>query len=318
MSETAPEGESDEVGGGLSRRQLLGGVVGIAALGGVAALVASQRGADPAPSPSASTLPPPAGTEIAYGPDPIQVAELHLPAGHGAGAAAVPVVALIHGGFWRSEFNRALMDPLVAPALDRGWAVWNVDHRSSDDGGGWPASFTDVASAIDELAVIAERHALDLGRVAVVGHSAGGTLALWAAGRSALPSGAPGGDPVVRPVAAVSLAGLTSLTAAWIDDLGRGAVDALMGGPPEGEREADYLLASPSDLLPLGAAQLLIHGAEDPIVPPRQSTAHAARARAAGDPVTLRVLDRTGHFEVIEPDGRAWRSTLSWLSARLA
>ena len=163
-------------------------------------------------------LPP--APAIAYGDHPDQVANLHLPATDGE---PWPCVVLLHGGFWRARWDRTLMTPLAIDLAARGIAAWNVEYRRvGQDGGGWPGTLNDAAAAIDHLTTV---HEVDAHRVVSCGHSAGGHLALWLAARRRLTAGAPGAQPSVRPVAAVSLAGVCDLERAWRDRLGDGAVE---------------------------------------------------------------------------------------------
>lgn len=297
----------------LSRRAVLG----MAAAGAAWAVVGC--GGDDDGDDDGSARPGPDDEEdgvevIAYGDeDELQRGALSLPDGEGPH----PVVVLVHGGFWRPEYDRSLMDPLAASVVAAGWAAWNVDYRPSGEGGGWPTTFTDVAAAVDHLDAVAGEHDLDLARVAVVGHSAGGTLALWSAARSGLPADAPGADPVVVPAAVVSQAGVANLAAGSLEALGRGAVDDLMGGSVTtlGSR---YGLASPIERVPLGVPTYLVHGRDDPIVPPVQTETYRDRATEAGDDVTTDLLAGVDHFAVIEPLHPAWQRAVDWLGERLA
>jgi acetyl esterase/lipase len=89
-----------------------------------------------------------------------------------------PVVVLIHGGFWKDSFDLGLMSPLAADLSSRGYATWNLQYRGvGSSGGGWPETAEDVAAGIDHLAVISTEYGLDINRVIVIGHSAGGQLA---------------------------------------------------------------------------------------------------------------------------------------------
>lgn len=253
------------------------------------------------------------GDVIAYGDDDeLQRGVLSRPGGGGPH----PVVVLVHGGFWRPIYDRTLMDPLVASVTAQGWAAWNVDYRPSGPGGGWPTTFTDVGRAVDHLAVLADDHALDLDRVAVVGHSAGGTLALWTAVRAGLPADAPGAGPEVVPDGVVSLAGVVNLAAGSFEGLGDGAVDDLMGGDAGSEVGDRYGMASPIERLPLGRPTLLVHGVDDVVVPPTQSVAYRDRAAEAGDEVTLELVADGDHFVVIDPDSDAWAEVIDWLGDR--
>lgn len=266
-----------------------------------------ERGDDPAPVGEDAVVTP-------YGPEDLQRGALTVPVGDGP----FPVVVLVHGGFWRAQYDRTLMDGLAASCAAEGWAAWNVDYRAVGSGGGWPVTFTDVAAAVDHLAALADEHSLDLGRVAVVGHSAGGTLALWTAARAGLPDDAPGADPAVVPAAVVSQAGVVNLAAGSLEQLGGGAVDALMGRSATQGSDQDYLLASPIERLPLGVPTYLVHGADDDIVPLEQSTVYAQRAAEADDDVTYDPIEGGDHFVVIDPDSEAWAHVVEWLGAQLA
>jgi acetyl esterase/lipase len=229
---------------------------------------------------------------VRYGAHPEQVANLHLPAGD----PPFPTVALIHGGFWRERWDRTLMTPLACDLARRGFAAWNVEYRRvGQEGGGWPGTLDDVAAALDHLVSIPE---VATDRLAVVGHSAGGQLALWAATRT----------EGRRPAYVVALAGLCDLDLAY--ELDVGAVSAFLGGGPE-EVPERYTQASPRSRVPLGVSQLLVHGSDDDVVPPRLSEEYAAAARLAGDDVELLVVPGADHFDVIAPTHRAWRLVVS-------
>jgi acetyl esterase/lipase len=223
------------------------------------------------------------------------------------------VVVLIHGGFWRAAYDLGLMRPLAADLAARGIAAWNLEYRRvGQPGGGWPGTLNDVAAGVDALAVAAPGLGLDLDRVALVGHSAGGHLALWAAGPPL-----PGSPPRrVLARAAVSLAGVADLEAGDAERLGNGAVAAFIGAGRADAPER-YLAASPIACLPLGIPQLLVHGDADDDVPVAQSRAYAAAAGAAGDHAELLELAGEGHFVVIDPSSAAWAATTDWLAARL-
>ncbi len=318
---------SGDEGSRVSRRALLGGLGAAAALsvvgcsdddadegGAVDGGTDGGPGGDSERSAAGGRADPVEPEVIAYGQDsPLQVGALTLT--DNEAREPVPVVVLVHGGFWRAGFDRSLMAPLALSLGREGIAAWNLDYRPIGEGGGWPTTFTDVADGIDHLATLAPDRLLDLDRVAVVGHSAGGTLALWSAARAGLPAAIPGADPAVSPLAVVSQAGVTNLAAAAVEGLGRGAAVELMGGQPTGDDGADYLYASPVERLPLGTEvrQLLVHGSADVIVPPAQSETYAARADDAGDEVTLEVVSGADHFVMIDPDGEPWATVLAFL-----
>ncbi len=207
------------------------------------------------------------------------------------------------------------MDSVCADLADRGWLAWNVEYRrigSRLAGGGWPATFLDVAAAVDALAD--HDDVADLGRVAVLGHSAGAPLALWAAARPGLPHGTPGAHPSVTARAAVSLAGVLDFVAATEDRrslIGPGVV-RFLGGTP-GEVPDRYRLTSPAERLPLGVPQLVVHGSGDGSVPRKQSVDYARRAQDAGDEVELRIVPRASHMALVDPRAPAWTATADWL-----
>ncbi len=251
-----------------------------------------------APRPAPGTSAP---QRLDHGPDPSRFGELTLPAGTGPAA----VVVVVHGGFWRSGYGLELGRPLAVDLANAGFAVWNVEYRRVGNGGGWPATFDDVAAAVDLLAGPGQDAAagrLDLDRVVAVGHSAGGHLAAWLAARPGLPAGAPGADPVVTLRGAVSQAGVLDLVDAAERRVGGSAVPDLLGGGPT-EVPDRYALASPVARVPIGVPVVCVHGDADANVPLRQSERFVA---ASGD--ELVVLPGVDHFAVIDPSSDAWRA----------
>lgn len=246
---------------------------------------------------------------VTYGPGGSQFLELSRP----KVAGPVPVVVLLHGGFWRDEYDLGLMRPLVPDLLARGWAVANVEYRRLGElDAGWPGTFADVAAAIDHLGSVS---GLDPARVVAVGHSAGGQLAAWAAGRGGLPPSVVGGQPTVGLCGVVAQAGVLDLATAADDLLGGGAVTSLMGGAPESLPEL-YRMASPIERLPIGVPIELLHAPDDPMVPFDQSERFTEAALALGDQVALTAVSG-GHFELIDPTTEAWRMTVDAIGRRL-
>lgn len=291
----------------MTRRATLG--AGLAALGALGAWRLRRR-VGPPPEPDAT--PAAATWRISYGDAPRQVLDLAVPDA-ATTSAPVPVVVLVHGGFWRAAYDLRLMQPLVPGLLERGWAVANIEYRSvGNRDAGWPGTFDDAAAAIDAL-VGADAH-LDLGRVVTVGHSAGGHLALWLAARHRLPGDAPGADPRIRPIGAVGQAAVADLIGGA--QLGGGAATALLGGAPD-EVPERYAAASPTELVPLGVPTRLIHGTLDRIVPLAQSKAFVAAAQAVGDDAEVVAVDGADHFDVIDPEHPAWAACTSAVAALL-
>ena len=241
----------------------------------------------------------------AYGANPSQLAELFIP----SGAGPHPVAVVVHGGYWRAQYDRSLMEGLCLDLAAHGLAAWNLEYRRVGGGGGWPETFLDVAAGVDALDGIDAP--LDLSRVVAVGHSAGGQLALWAAGRETLPPEAPGAEPRIRIRAAASQAGVLDLTLAAGLMPSSTPTRALLGDPTQHFER--YVLASPRERLPLGIPQLVLHGDRDDTVSMRIATSYATAARNAGDECDLRVLSRTGHFEHTDAGSDAWHVARDWL-----
>jgi acetyl esterase/lipase len=250
-----------------------------------------------------SLPPPPADARLAYGAGEFQFGDLRVP----GGAGPHPALVVIHGGFWRARYNLLHIGHLCAALTASGVATWSVEYRRlGNPGGGWPGTLQDVTTAAGHLRAIAPQYHLDLARVAAIGHSAGGHLALWLAGCHCLKRGDPlfMADPLPL-VGAVSLAGVADLRRAWELGLSSNVVEDFLGGTPRQVPER-YASASPIELLPLGVPQALVHGTEDDSVPFEISTRYHAAALAAGDPVDLVALPGAGHFEVIDPRSQEW------------
>jgi acetyl esterase/lipase len=208
------------------------------------------------------------------------------------------------------------MRGLAGDLVRRGYAVWNIEYRrlGRGQGGGWPATFADVAAAIDHLDRVSAP--LDLARVTFYGHSAGGHLALWAASRAALGDGAPGAHPRIECEAAVSAAGVNDLAQTYREAPG-GVVGALMGGGPDAVADR-YAVGDPVALVPAPAPVLLVHGTADSTVSVRRSRNYAQAARAAGANVELiEIAGEAGsHRSHIFPASASWTAVAEWLEAR--
>jgi acetyl esterase/lipase len=237
--------------------------------------------------PAAQLGPPghPLSTRRRYGAHRSQVVETFAP-----GDKRIGTAVLLHGGFWRVPYGRGLMRGLAADLARRGWWVWNAGYRRVGEGGGWPATFDDVAAAVDLAA--AETPAGE--PLVVIGHSAGGHLALWAARRPGVTH-------------AVAQAGVVDLAAAAELGLSRGAADELVGG-----RRELFALASPA-AEPASVPQLLVHGDADGVVPAAISRGYERRARETGAPVDLVEIAAGEHLDHLDPDSEAWRAVVRWL-----
>jgi len=231
-----------------------------------------------------------------YGPDPAQFGELWLPA-----VTSAATVVIVHGGFWRARYDMSLGRPLAADLVRRGYAVWNLEYRRVGAAGGWPMTFEDIAAGIDMLAELP----VGTSGVAVIGHSAGGHLATWAAGRAALPPGSPGARPRVAVTAVISQAGVLALADCARQGVGGTAAVDLMGGGPQ-DLPGRYRLGDPMAAVPLDAAVLCLHSRADDAVPFAYSQQYVAAATLAGGRARLHETDGD-HFTLIDPDSADWR-----------
>ena len=234
--------------------------------------MSAAAGCGAAPSAARVGHVPPAGFSparvISYGDHPSQSAEVW----DGAGSR----VALIHGGYWRQPWGCDMEHAVAADLVGRGFAVWNVEYRRMGGGGGWPATGEDV------------RAALRLARPdVVIGYSAGGQLALWAAA-----------EGLTRR--AVSQAGFNDLREAARRHLANDAVLELLGRPPEEVPEADPAQRD------IDADLLLVHGDRDDEVPLALTT----EWRGPGEQVVVAGEDHGAH---VDPGSRSWQAVLAWM-----
>lgn len=209
-------------------------------------------------------------------------------------------------------YGRGELADVAKDIAARGYAVWNIEYRRlGAPGGGWPGTLSDVASAVDHLATLADEGLdLDLDHVMVVGHSAGGHLALWVSARS---KGAHFRTSRVMPIAAAGLAAVSDLARTYEISAGNGAVNEFLGGGPHHVPER-YAAASPIELLPLGIKQLIIHGFRDETLPIDLSRFYASTAQASGDSVDFVELPDAGHMDYLDPNSEAHATLCKWLA----
>ncbi|MBF6498603.1 alpha/beta hydrolase [Nocardia cyriacigeorgica] len=283
----------------------------------LAVLVAAICGCGDAATTAPSTAPVPTDPmRISYGETDDNFGELYLPAGT---AGELPVVVLVHGGGWEQVHDLSYMAVLAEDLVAHGVAVWNVEYRRVGGAGGWPTTLADVDDATESLATVVQERAggrLDLHRVQVAGHSAGGHLAAWLAGRHTIDgTDAPGADPKVRLTGATIMAGVLDLRLAAINGHDRFVRD-LLGGLPDQQPDR-YRIASPIEHLPVGLPVTVVHGDNDGTVSPEQSRNYAAAARAAGDPVTLHLVPGAGHADFGDVRSAAWATAKTALLDRI-
>jgi acetyl esterase/lipase len=244
---------------------------------------------------------------IAYGTDSSQYGELRVPAGTGPH----PLVILIHGGCFKAAYASAHYFGAMADALKAdGIATWNIEYRRlGEAGGGWPGTYLDVGRAVDHVRAIAGEYHLDLGRIVVVGHSAGGHLAMWTAARHRLTKTSELFAANPLPVRGVmDLAGPVDMTAniPGYEALCRDTViSSLLGGTPTAVPD-HYAQTSAIKLLPLGIRQVLVVGSHEDFVPLPLVDAYVQAATQAGDQVHRIVIPGAGHFEIASPLSFTW------------
>ncbi len=261
--------------------------------------------------------PPKADQRLHYGPEPLHFGDLWMP--KVAPGQRVPVVVFVHGGWWKAEYSLEYGGFLCQALKAAGIAVWSIEYRRvGDAGGGYPGTFADVAAGFDYLQALGKTYPLDLARVVVAGHSAGGHLAFWLAGRPHIPEGSPlhTPQPHVPIKAVVALAGAVDLRltidlAGWFTFAhDKQEVLNLMGGSPEGVPER-YRAGDPGELLPLLCPQFLLQGSDDNQIPPQLPMRWAERGRQRGEQVTVDMIAGSDHFDVVDPDSKAWPHVLA-------
>ena len=271
-----------------------------------------------------SRTPPRADKRIKYGFGDLQFGDLFLPTAHPG--KRLPGVMFVHGGWWKNAYGLEYGGHLCDALRHLGVAAWSIEYRRvGDSGGGYPGTFEDVAAGFDYLKTLAQTEPLNLDRVVVAGHSAGGHLAFWLAGRPNVPEE----SPLHRPQPALAMHGVVGLAGAvdlrlTMDLSGylmfshdKQEVISFMGGTPGDESER-YRAGNPGDLLPITVPQWLIQGTEDDQIPPRLPERWAERGRRMGERVTVEMIAGADHFDVVDPQSKAWPRVQAAIMASLA
>lgn len=222
---------------------------------------------------------------LSYGDEPDQVADIR----YGRRGSELPLLVLIHGGFWKPEYDRTHTEAMSSALAEAGWTCLSLEYRRVS--GEPDVTHKDIASALATLPVRVERHN---GQVVLIGHSAGGHLALWAAATCACHG----------LQAVLALAPAADLQLAHALNLGDGAVQRFLGEDPLNRPDLNPMtLPAPT------VAVTLVQGEDDLIVPPA-----VAESYCAAFPNTRMVqLSDSGHFALIDPASRAWERILNEL-----
>ncbi len=243
---------------------------------------------------------------IYYGDAALQFGELRLPPT--SDNNPLPLVIIIHGGCWVTSIaDYRFMDNFSAAITALGYATWNIEYRAIGTGGEWPVIFQDVGQAVDYVEILAQSYAIDTTKVAIVGHSAGGHLALWAASRQQIPNNSVLYKSNPLPIKGVmSLAGIANV-------LGTNSCNTLANdviGVPITEFNNDLFSrlneTSPLQMLPTNINTILISGSDDTIVPPAMGDEYANSAIAANDASSHTILQGFDHFDLINPKNSYW------------
>jgi acetyl esterase/lipase len=219
--------------------------------------------------------------------------DVHLPVGESA--ALPPLVVLLHGGFWRQAHDRKHTRGTASALAGEGFVVATPEYRRSGGAGGWPTTLRDVDTALGALPGLLAGLGVLVDDVTVVGHSAGGHLALWLANQ----------PHRLRRV--VGLAPVADLRAAAAAGLGEGATQRFLGGGPEDVPER-YDDADPATRLHdrPSCDVVLVHGDRDDVVP-----VSVSEGLAAAHPfVRLERVAGADHFAVMDPRSSAWPAVL--------
>jgi acetyl esterase/lipase len=236
------------------------------------------------------SLPPPkADIRVAYGSDPNQFADLRFPPCKGP----YPLAICIHGGYWRAKYDLEYFGHLCAALAANGLVTANIEYRRvGNAGGGWPGTFADIRSAYQFLTQKAPQYKFDDRRVIVLGHSAGGQLALCLAAHEA------------GIAAAISLAGVIDLQQAYQLHLSNDAVVEFLGGTPT--EVADHYREADPMKLSIRSRQRIVHGTADDVVPPDISKGYVDAKVKAKEDARLVSVAGAGHFDLVDPRSHAW------------
>ena len=244
---------------------------------------------------------------VAYGADANQFLEVRLP----HSKPPHPVLMNIHGGYWRAQYDLTHAGHLCDALRAAGVATFNIEYRRVGNiGGGWPGTFEDIRSAYRFLQQQYSRFQLDLDRLVVMGHSAGGQLALCLAAHetSVGNSGQSSVGSSLQRV--ISLAGVVDLKKAYTLHLSYDAVKEFLGGKPDAVPD-HYREADPMELKIPRARQWLLYGTADDIVPPELSRDYVTQKKQAGEAAELLEIRHAGHFDLIDPAADAFKQVRS-------
>jgi dipeptidyl aminopeptidase/acylaminoacyl peptidase len=230
-----------------------------------------------------------------WGAEDWQVADLYMPNDPSPYQkdVGIPCMMLIHGGFWKSEYGMDLMAPIAEDLAESGIAAWNIEFKrtTADEEGVWMDTMSDIMRAWGQLALLP---GIDIVRSGIIGHSAGGQLALLLASKAER-----------KPwlvVAQAPIADLVAADRAELSDDGDAARRWLGCSPEQNQTLWDQL--NPISNIPK-CPVLLIHGKNDEEVPWSQSDAYIRALKAQGEEVQTLWLPGD-HFSIIDVASDDW------------
>lgn len=233
-----------------------------------------------------------------YGDNEYQEGDLYIP-----NIKPIAVICFFHGGFWRMPYDREQLTSISVDFAKKGFAVWNIEYRRMGaDGGGWHGTLDDAIASINHLVLLKEKYnPLDLSKIIIAGHSAGGHLAIWCAKQVE-----------IKPYVVVGLAPIIDLEKAFIAEAGNNAVSALLKGSPS-EHPERYALNSPIRMLPIGVRQLIIHGNRDEYLSVEWSRNYVTSSRNAGDNIDYIEIVDGEHMDYLDPNSEATSKLQDWI-----
>jgi acetyl esterase/lipase len=242
-----------------------------------------------------------------YGHDEYQEGALYLPKGNVRGT-----ICLFHGGFWKMPYDRSEMSPVAIRFARMGFVVWNVEYRRTGTGrGGYPETFEDAVDSVNWLLELQKTHRkINLEKVFIAGHSAGGHLALWLDKKG---NGITKNVLLVKPSALIGMAPVVNLEKSYESNDGNGAVIALLGVRPDEDRKK-YRETSPSEMLPAVSKQLILIGTEDTLM--TQVETYALLGGRTNSKIELRKIENCGHMDFVNPFSEAIDLLLQWIIKR--
>ncbi|WP_018180847.1 alpha/beta hydrolase family protein [Jongsikchunia kroppenstedtii] len=238
-------------------------------------------------------------------------ADLFLPKGE-LPDQSVPLVILVHGGAWQAQIGADSFVTFARRLAERGLAVLNIEYRRVGSGGGWPTTFKDVAAALDFVPEIEEAvPAIDARHAVVVGHSAGGQLAMWAGTRDRLHANEVGADPKFDPSSAISLAGPLDMRQAVV--MGDDRIVGALGGTPQQVPDR-YASVDPIQNIDRSMPVIAMAGSRDTVVPPVLSQNYVKAATAAGDDARFVLVAGADHPSIVDPSAPTFQLVLETIS----